>query len=153
MEVILKETIDTLGPEGSIVTVKPGYARNYLIPQKKAVAATKANRAILEQERRAIEARLAKQQQIADALAGKLSGITVEIARKAGEEDRLFGSVTSADIADKVKELGIEIKKKAILLSEPIKTLGETKVAVKTGFQTTSEITVQVVAEVAGDEE
>jgi len=153
MEVILKETIDTLGPEGSIVQVKPGYARNYLIPQKKAVAATKSNLAILEQERKAIEARLAKQQQIADALAGKLSGITVEIARKAGDENRLFGSVTSADIAAKVQEQGIDIDRKAIMLPEPIKTLGETKVKVKTGFQTTSEITVLVVPEGVEDSE
>ncbi len=151
MEVILKETIETLGPEGSIVQVKPGYARNYLIPQKKAATVTKANLAVLEQERQAIEARLAKQQLVADALSGKLSGITVEIARKAGDENKLFGSVTSADIAEKIKELGIKIDRKTILLAEPIKALGETKVPVKTGFQTTTEVTVQVVPEIVGE--
>lgn len=151
MEVILNKTIDNLGLEGDIVKVKPGYARNFLIPQKLAAPVTKQNLARLKQEKEAIEARLEREKKSAEALTEKLSGITVIISRRVGEEDRLFGSVTSADIADKLAEQGIEIDKKAIALNEPIKTLGDSKVTVKVGYQMTTGITVQVVPEAAGD--
>ena len=147
MEVILNKTIDNLGLEGDIVNVKPGYARNFLIPQKIALAVNKQNLARLQQEKEAIEARLEKERKEAEALSGKLTGITVEIARRVGEDDRLFGSVTSADIAEKLEAKGITVDRKAIVLNDPIKSLGEIKVAVKVGFQLTSEIIVQVVAE------
>lgn len=145
MELILKKTIDTLGEEGDIVKVKDGYGRNYLIPQQKAVPATKANLAILEQEKAAIETRKSSQREGAEALAKKLAGATVIIEQRIGEEDKLYGSVTSADIAAKLDELGIEIDKKKILLDEPIKTLGETMVPVKVGYQVTAEVKVEVV--------
>lgn len=145
MELILKQTIDNLGQEGDIVKVKPGYGRNYLIPGNMAVIADKANRAILEQEMAAINARKERQQQGAAALAKKLSGTTVVIEQRVGDENRLFGSVTTADIAEKLSEVGIEVDKKNILLGDPIKVIGESLVAIKTGYQMTTEITVQVV--------
>ncbi|HHK60364.1 MAG TPA: 50S ribosomal protein L9 [Desulfobacterales bacterium] len=144
MEIILKETIDTLGQIGDVVTVKPGYARNYLLPKGLAVPATKANLALLAQQKAAIEARRQKQQQEAEALAAKLADATVVIEQRVGDEDRLFGSVTAADIAGKLAELGIEIDKKQILLDEPIKTLGEKEVTVKTGYQQTATLVVKV---------
>lgn len=147
MEVILNKTIDNLGLEGEIVKVKPGYARNYLIPQQMAMPVTKQNLARLQQTKEAIEARLENERKEAESLSGKLSGITVEIARRVGEEDRLFGSVTSADIAAKIEEMGTQVDKRNIVLNEPIKSLGESKVTVKVGYQLTTEITVQVVPE------
>ena len=144
MELILKTTVETLGEEGDIVKVKPGYARNYLIPKKMAVIADKANRAQLEQEKAAIEARKAKQRQDADELSKKTAGAIIKIEHRVGEEDKLFGSVTSADIAKKLAEMNIMIDKKNILLAEPIKTIGNFTVPVKVGYQMTSEITVEV---------
>ena len=145
MELILKQTVDSLGEEGDIVKVKPGYARNYLIPQKLGVIADKANLAILEQESASINARREKQNEAAEALSKKLSGTTVTIEQRVGEEDRLFGSVTSADIVKKLAELNIAVEKKNVLLPEPIKSLGETAVPVKVGYQMTTDIMVQVV--------
>lgn len=145
MELILKETISTLGQEGDLVTVKPGYGRNYLLPKGKAVMATKENLAVLEQNKAEIEARIAAERSKAEQLAKKIAGREVIIEQLAGEDERLFGSVTSADICDKLGELGIEIDKKQILLSDPIKTLGETSVQIKVGFQMIAEISVKVV--------
>jgi len=145
MEVILKETVDHLGLEGDVVKVKPGFARNFLIPGKKAVPADKSNLAVLEQEREAIAARRARQKQEAEEMVKRLAGATITIAQRVGEENKLFGSVTSADIAAKLAELGIVVDRKTILLPEPIKTAGETKVPVKVGYQVTGEITVKVV--------
>lgn len=145
MELILKKTVDTLGEEGDIVKVKPGYARNYLIPKKMAVLANKANRALLQQEKAAIEARREKQRQESEELSKKISGASVTIQHRVGEEDKLFGSVTASDIAEKLAELDIKVDKRNILLPEPIKTLGEVIVPIKVGYQMTSEITVTVV--------
>ncbi len=145
MELILKQTVESIGEEGDIVKVKPGYARNYLIPQKLAVIANKSNLANLEQGRATINARREKQREGAEALSKKLSGASVTIAQLVGEEDKLFGSVTSSDIAQKLAELDIEVDKKNILLPEPIKSLGETAVSVKVGYQMTTDIMVQVV--------
>lgn len=145
MELILKKTVDTLGEEGDIVKVKPGYARNYLIPKKMAVLANKANLALLQQEKAAIEARREKQRQESEDLSKKISGASVTIQHRVGEEDKLFGSVTASDIAEKLAELDIKVDKRNILLPEPIKTLGEVIVPIKVGYQMTSEITVTVV--------
>jgi len=150
MEIILKETIETLGQEGEIVKVKPGYARNFLIPKHKAVLVSKASLAQLEREKQAITARLAEQKRQADGLAAQLTGQVVILNKRVGEEDRLFGSVTNSDIAVALQEAGITVDKKAILLTEPIKTVGEYTVAIKTGFQTTASIQVQVVPETIG---
>jgi large subunit ribosomal protein L9 len=144
MELILKETVGTLGQEGEVVKVKPGYGRNYLLPQGKAVLATSENLALLEKNKAAIAAKLAKEQKAAEEIAKKISGQNIVIEQLAGDDDRLFGSVTSADICSKLTTFGVNIDKKQILLPEPIKTLGTTKVHVKIGFNVTAEITVTV---------
>jgi len=153
MEVILKESIDTLGLEGDIVNVKPGYARNYLIPQQKAVPVNKATLARLEREQAAIAARREAEQKKAQSLAQRLEQQTVVISRRVGEEDRLFGSVSSKDIAAHLAETGIEIDRRAIMLPDAIKSLGEFAVPVKVGYQMTTTLTVQVVAEGREQEE
>lgn len=145
MKLILKHTIDTLGEEGDIVKVKEGYGRNYLIPHGKAVLATDANVTILEKERAAIEDRKLSMRSDAEGLAKRIAGITVTIAQRAGEEDRLFGSVTSSDIAQKMAEAGIEIDRKKIVLDEPIKTIGTRMVPIKLGYHFNAEVKVEVV--------
>jgi large subunit ribosomal protein L9 len=145
MELILKKTVESLGEEGEIVKVKSGYARNYLIPKKMAVLANKTNLNLLEQEKATIEARREKQRQEAESLSKKISGTIINIKHRVGEEDKLFGSVTAADISEKLAEMNIQIDKKNVLLAEPIKALGEIIVPIKVGYQMTSEITVQVV--------
>lgn len=145
MELILKETIDTLGQEGDVVKVKPGFGRNYLIPQGKAVLATKGALSILEQQMSAIQARKEKEKNAAELLSKKISGVTVVIEKRVGEEDKLYGSVTTSDIAEKLSELGIDIDKRKIQLDEPIKTLGVSMVQCKTGYQMTTEIKVEIV--------
>lgn len=144
MELILKKTISSLGFEGDVVTVKPGYGRNYLLPQGKAVQATEENLAILEQDKAAIEARRAENIKQAESAAKKITGLNLVIEQLAGIDERLFGSVTTADICAKLAELGVELDKKQILLNEPIKTLGETKIQVKVGFNVTAEFTLSV---------
>lgn len=145
MELILKETISTLGQEGDVVTVKPGYGRNYLLPQGKAVVATKENLAELEKNKAEIEARLAEQRKAAESLAKKIAGREIIIEQLAGDDDRLFGSVTNADICQKLAEMDVIIDKKQIVLPDAIKTLGENTVPVKVGFQMVTEVTVKVV--------
>ena len=145
MELILKETISSLGQEGDLVTVKPGYGRNYLLPQGKAVLATEENVAAFEQNRAEIEARLAEERKAAETIAKKISGYVLVIEQLAGADDRLFGSVTNADICSKLAELDVDLDKRQILLNDPIKTLGESKIMVKVGFNVTAEIVVNVV--------
>jgi len=145
MELILKETISSLGLEGDVVTVKPGYGRNYLLPQGKAVMATEQNMALLEENKAAIEARRAEDQKQAEAIAKKITGLTVVIEQLAGMDDRLFGSVTTADICAKLAEINVSLDKKQLILVEPIKTLGEVKIQVKVGFNVNAEFTVNVV--------
>ncbi|MBA3003669.1 MAG: 50S ribosomal protein L9 [Desulfurivibrio sp.] len=145
MELILKETIDTLGEEGDVVKVKNGYGRNFLIPRRLAVLANKSNLTVLEKEKAAIVARKQNQREEAEALAKKVAGATVVITHRSGEDNKLFGSVTAADIAEKLATLGIELDKKKIVLAEPIKTLGVTMVPVKIGYQISAEITVEIV--------
>jgi len=145
MELILKETIDTLGEEGDVVKVKNGYGRNFLIPRRLAVLANKSNLTVLEKEKAAIVARKKNQREEAEALAKKVAGATVVITHRSGEDNKLFGSVTAADIAEKLATLGIELDKKKIVLAEPIKTLGVTMVPVKIGYQISAEITVEIV--------
>jgi large subunit ribosomal protein L9 len=145
MKLILKETISTLGQEGTLVTVKPGYGRNYLLPQGKAVVATQENLAVLEQNKAAIEARLAEERKQAESLSKKIAGIEIVIEQLAGDDERLFGSVTSADICAKLAEKNIVIDRKQIQLNEPIKVLGENVIPVKVGFQMFADVTVKVV--------
>ncbi len=145
MEVILKETIDTLGREGDIVKVKAGYGRNYLLPQGKAVLANAGNIALFEKDKAAIQARIEEEMKVAEALAKKMAGTTITIPVLAGTDERLFGSVTSGDISKHLAEVDITVDKKQIILPEPIKTLGESTVSVKVGFQKSVDITVLVV--------
>ncbi|MCF6185868.1 MAG: 50S ribosomal protein L9 [Desulfobulbaceae bacterium] len=147
MEIILKETIDTLGLEGDLVKVKPGYARNYLIPQQKAVAVNKAALARLKHEQQAITKRRETDQKNAEALAAQLETKTVTISRRVGGENRLFGSVGTKDIADQLAENGVTLDRRSILLPEPIKNIGETTVTVKVGYQMTTSLTVLIVPE------
>jgi len=145
MELILKTTIDNLGEEGDIVKVKPGFGRNYLIPQNLAVLANKANKARLEIERDAIESRKLAQRNDAETLSKKIAGAVVTIEKRVGDENKLYGSVTTTEIADKLAELGIGIDRRKIVLDEPIKTVGATTVPIKIGYQMTADIKVEIV--------
>ncbi len=147
MEVILREDIERLGSRGQVVKVADGYARNFLLPQRLAVAATDANRKIVEQERQAHLRREAKQKGEAEDLSKLLSGVTVTIAQKAGENDQLFGSVTSKDVAEALAQQNYTIDRRKIQLDEPIKQLGEFKIPVRLHRDVTAEVTVQVVKE------
>lgn len=145
MKVLLKVPIDNLGQAGDVVDVKPGYARNYLVPQGKALIFNKSNQAIYENEKRLTAARLAREKNSAEMLAKKLEDTSVEIAMAVGEEDRLFGSVTAQDIADYLLNQGIEIDKRKIHLEEPIKALGLYTVEIKLHPEVTGKVKVWVV--------
>ena len=147
MEVILREDVDKLGARGQLVKVAPGYARNFLLPKRLAVPATEANKKIIEQERQAHLRREAKLVADATDLGKMMSGLSVTISQKAGENDQLFGSVTSKDIAEALEKQGYTIERRKIVLEEPIKTLGEFKVPLRLHREVTTEITVHVVKE------
>jgi len=147
MEVILREDIEKLGHRGDVVKVAPGYARNFLLPKRLAVAASDANKKIVAQEREAWLRREAKVKSEAQELAGLLSGVAITITQKAGEEGHLFGSVTAKDIADALEQKNYNIDRKKILLEEHIKQVGEYKVPVRVHREVTAEVTVNVVAE------
>jgi large subunit ribosomal protein L9 len=147
MEIILREDIENLGTRGDVVKVAPGYARNFLLPKKLAVPATDSNRKIVEQEKQAHLRREAKFVGEAQDLAKMLGSVTVAIARKAGENDHLFGSVTAGDIADALAAAKFTIDRKKIHLDEPIRTLGEHKVPVRLHREVTVEVTVNVTRE------
>jgi large subunit ribosomal protein L9 len=147
MEVILREDIEKLGSRGQIVKVAAGYARNYLLPKKLAVAATAANKKIIEQERQAHLRREAKEKSSAEDLARMMTGVTVTIAQKAGELEQLFGSVTSKDIVEALERQNYHIDRRKIHLEEPIKQLGEFQVPIRLHREVTVEITVRVIPE------
>ncbi|QTA86840.1 50S ribosomal protein L9 [Desulfonema magnum] len=147
MKVILKETIDSLGIIGSEVTVADGYARNYLLPQSKALKATPANRKILEQEKFKIELQIAKEKGLAEEMAKRLEGVTCKIVAKVSQEDRLYGSVSLRDILDTLETQDIKIEKQMVLLTEPIKTIGTFKIPIRIYKDVETEITVEIVPE------
>ena len=147
MEVILREDIEKLGTRGQVVKVAPGYARNFLLPKRLAVAATEANKKIVEQERQAHLRKEAKLKGEAEDLAKLMSGVSVTITQKAGENDQLFGSVTAKDIADALAAKNYTIDRRKIQLDEPIKQLGEFKVPVRLQKDVTAEVTVVVAKE------
>ena len=147
MDVILREDVEKLGTRGQLVKVAPGYARNFLLPNKMAVAATESNKKIVEQERQAHLRREAKVEGEAKDLGKMLGAVAITISQKAGENDQLFGSVTSKDIAEALEKQGYTIERRKIALDEPIKTLGEFKVPVRLHREVTAEITVHVVKE------
>jgi large subunit ribosomal protein L9 len=144
MEVILREEIEKLGHRGSLVKVADGYARNYLLPKKLAVAATEANRKIVEQEREAWLRKEAKLKTDAEDLGKLLSGVTLTFRQKVGENDHLFGSVTAKDIADALEKQNFHIDRRKVHLEEPIKTLGEHRVALRLHRDVSTEIPVVV---------
>ena len=147
MEVILREDVEKLGNRGQVVKVAAGYARNFLLPKKLAVAATDANRKIVEQERQAHLRKEAKIKSEAEDLSKLLTGVSVTIAQKAGENDQLFGSVTSKDVADALAAKNFTIDRRKIQLEEPIKQLGEFKIPVRLYKDVIAEVTVMVVKE------
>ncbi len=147
MRVILKETIDSLGIIGSEVDVKKGYARNFLIPQGKAVFATEQSRRQMEQERAKIELQMAKERETATQMAEKIEGLVCRIPAKVAEGDRLYGSVTTKDIAEAMKKQNIDIPKRMILLVEPIKETGTYQVPIRIYKDVEPEITVEVVSD------
>jgi large subunit ribosomal protein L9 len=147
MEVILREDVEKLGSRGQVVKVANGYARNFLLPKRLAVAATDANKKIVEQERQAHLRREAKLVGEAQDLAKLLGGVTVTISQKAGENDQLFGSVTSKDIAEALEKQNYTIDRRKIQLEDPIKQLGEFKVPVRLHKDVTTDVTVVVARE------
>lgn len=147
MKVILKETISSLGIIGSEVNVADGYARNYLLPQKKAVAATDANRKLMEQEAKKVQAQIAKEKEIAEEMAKRLEGVKCEIRAKVAEDTRLYGSVTVQDIIDELEKQDVSIEKRMLLLAKPIKEIGEYSVPVRIYKDVEPEITIVVLPE------
>ena len=147
MEVILREHVDNLGRRGDVVKVTPGYARNDLLPRKLALAVTENNKRQIERERKLAEARDLEERSAAEAVAARLAALDVAIARRVGENDTLYGSVTSADVAQALKDKGFDVDKRKIALPEPLKALGETVVPVKIHRDVTAQVKVRVVAE------
>jgi len=147
MKVILKTDVKDLGHVGEVVNVKDGFARNFLVPQGFAVEASTKNVKVFEHEKKKIQEMARKVKSGAAGVAEKISAAKIIIKAKAGEEDKLFGSVTSMDIADALKAEGIEIDKKKIQLDEPIKRIGEYTVAIKLHSEISAQLNVQVVPE------
>ncbi len=147
MEVILREDVPQLGQRGDIVTVKNGYARNYLLPRKLAMEATPGNRKQVAGMKAAAARREATEKTSADSLATQLAEVVLTIPAKAGESDQLFGSVTTMDIAEGLEAKGFAIDKRRILLEEPIKTVGEYTVPLRLHRQVTASVKVNVVRE------
>jgi len=147
MKVILREDVETLGKAGDVVKVADGFGRNYLIPKRLAVLADVRNLRALEHDRRVIGARAKKTRKTAEELGGKLSSLFLTIPAKAGEGGKLFGAVTSRDIAQALEQAGVPVDRKMVLLAEPIKQIGEYKVKIKAGTEMVPEISVKVVAE------
>jgi large subunit ribosomal protein L9 len=147
MEVILREHVDNLGRRGDIVKVAAGYARNYLLPRKLALAVTDNNKRQIEREKKLAEVRDAEERSQAEAIAQRLAQLDIEIARRVGENATLYGSVTSADIAQALQAKGFEVDKRKIQLHDPLKALGETSVPVKIHRDVTAQVKVKIVAE------
>jgi large subunit ribosomal protein L9 len=131
MELILREDVDKLGRRGQVVNVADGYARNFLLPRGLGMAVTTANKAMIDKEKKAHEARLAKEKAEFESLAARIGALRFVAPRKVGENDVLYGSVTSADVAEFLKAKGMDIDKRRVLVDEPIKTLGEHEVRIR----------------------
>lgn len=148
MKVILKETINSLGIIGSEVEVAGGYARNYLLPQNKAVLATAQNRKVLKQEKAKFDIQIAKEKKIAEEMAEMLQGVECRISAKVSDEDRLYGSVSARDIIDALAKQDIKVEKRMVLLKEAFKKAGTFKVPIRVYKDVEPEITVEIVPEV-----
>jgi large subunit ribosomal protein L9 len=147
MEIILRERVEKLGTKGDVVKVSDGYARNFLLPKKLAVLATPANMKQIEQEKASAVRKEAKEKQEAEALAQQLSQLSLQIARKVGENDVLYGSVTSMDIAELLENKGFNIDRRKIDLPEALKSVGQHDVPVKLHREVTAFIRVEVIKE------
>jgi large subunit ribosomal protein L9 len=147
MEVILREHVDNLGRRGEIVKVADGYARNYLLPRKLALLATDGNKKQIERERAKFDVKEADEQNAAQAIADRMANVEVVVARKVGETEALYGSVTTADITEALAAKGFEIDRRKLQLVEPIKRLGEYDVVLKLHRDVTAQVKVRVVAE------
>jgi len=144
MEVILKEDIEKLGHRGDVVKVADGYGRNYLLPSKLAIQATHANKAVIEQMKQSAVRKLAKEKVVAEDLSKKLEAVELVFERKVGENDHLFGSVTSADIAQQLEQKGYPVDRRRISLEEPLKSLGEFHVPIKLHREVTTHLKVTI---------
>jgi large subunit ribosomal protein L9 len=144
MQIILQEDVDKLGHRGDVVTVKPGYARNFLLPQKLAVEATAGNLKAIERIRTSLAKKTATELEAAQKQAELLNGVGVKFTRKTGENDQMFGSVTSADVAEALAAQGFKIDKRQVQLGEPIKIIGESDVTIKVFRDVTAQIKVTV---------
>lgn len=150
VQIILMKDVDNLGETGDVVDVKPGFARNFLLPQGMALKATPANLRRFDEERDHLVDRSTREIEKASALAAEIEGQSLNFPVKAGEDGRLFGSVTTSDIADGLAEQGVKVDRHVIQLDEPIKQLGTYKVAVRLSANIQPEVTVWVVAESSG---
>ena len=148
MQIILQEDVEKLGNRGDVVTVKPGYARNFLLPHKLAIEATAGNMKALERIRGSLAKKTATELDAAKKQAELLTGVSLKFTRKTGENDQLFGSVTNGDIADGLKAQGFEVDKRQIQLPESLRALGEFPVTVKVFRDITAEVKVHVAKEV-----
>ncbi len=144
MQIILQEDVEKLGTRGQLVEVAEGYARNFLLPRKLALEATAGNMKRLEKMRAAFAKKEATEKEAAETLAGLLANVSLELSRKAGENDQLFGSVTSADISDALAAKGYNVDKRKIVLADPIKLVGEFDVPVKLHREVTANVKVVV---------
>jgi large subunit ribosomal protein L9 len=149
MEVILKEDVATLGSRGDVVKVADGYGRNFLLPRKLAIEASTGNKKVTEQMRAAAVRRSAKEKAHAEQLSKQFDGLSVSFHRKSGENDQLFGSVTSADIAEALEKKGFNIDRRKIQLHEPLKTMGEFTIPVKLHKDVTTHLKVVIEKEAA----
>ena len=147
MEVILREHVENLGRRGEVVRVADGYARNYLLPRKLALLATDGNRKQIERERAKFDAREAEDRKIAEAIAERMATVEIVIARKVGETEALYGSVTSADIATALAAKGFDVDRRKLGLAEAIKAVGDFDVPVKLHREVTATVKVRVVPE------
>jgi large subunit ribosomal protein L9 len=144
MQIILQEDVDKLGHRGDVVTVKPGYARNYLLPRKLAVEATSGNLKAIERMRTSLAKKTATEIEAAQKQAELLNGVALKFTRKTGENDQMFGSVTSGDIAEGLAAQGFKVDKRQVQLAEPIKIIGESQVIIKVFREVTAQIKVTV---------
>ena len=147
MEVILREHVDNLGRRGEIVKVADGYARNYLLPRKLALLVTDGNRQRIARERVKFEAAETEERKIAEALSARINNLEIEISRKVGETEALYGSVTSSDVAEALSKKGFDVDRRKIQLHEPIKRLGEFDIPVKLQRDVTATVKLKVVGE------
>ena len=147
MEVILRDHVEHVGERGDIVKVAAGYARNYLLPRKLALPATEANKNWIARERKIVESREGEERGTAEALAERLVALDLQITRKVGDNDTMYGSVTNADIAELLKEKGFDVDRRKILLPDPLRALGEALVPVKLHRDVTAQLKITIVKE------